>query len=60
MKGQTMAKGQKRSSKQPRKPKTAEPAGKKAAGPKYLHSKDVPQSVKLTALRVGQKSEKKQ
>jgi hypothetical protein len=55
-----MAKGQKRTSKQPRKPKTAEPGGKKAAGPKYLHSQHVPQSERLAALRSGQKSEKKQ
>lgn len=48
-----MAKGQKRSAKEPRKQKKAEP---KPAGPKYLRPAELVQSGKLGAQRPGQKS----
>jgi hypothetical protein len=47
-----MAKGQKRSGKEPRKLKSAE---KKPAGPKYLRPPELIQAAKPGAPRLGQK-----
>jgi hypothetical protein len=47
-----MSKGQKRSSKEPRKPKSD---GKKPAGPKYMRPPELVQSTKDIALRLGRK-----
>lgn len=47
-----MAKGQKRSSKEPRKLKAAD---KKPEGPKYLRPADIGQGMKPLTARLGQK-----
>jgi hypothetical protein len=47
-----MAKGQKRSSKEPRKPKSDE---KKPAGPKYMQPAELIQSAKDISPRLGRK-----
>jgi len=47
-----MAKGQKRSSKEPRKPKSD---SKKQSGPKYLRPPELVQTAKLGAPRPGTK-----
>ena len=47
-----MSKGQKRSSKEPRKPKSDE---KKATGPKYMQKPELVQSTKDIAPRLGRK-----
>jgi hypothetical protein len=53
----TMAKGQKRSSRQPRKPKTAD---KKLSGPKYLRPEKASPVGRVGAQRPGQRSAPKQ
>lgn len=50
-----MTKGQKRSSKEARKAKDPQTAGKKKAGPKYLRETEVLQVGKVGAKRSGQK-----
>ena len=50
-----MAKGQKRSSKEAKKAKDPQKAGKKQAGPKYLREAEVLQVGKVGALRAGRK-----
>lgn len=50
-----MAKGQKRSSKEARKAKAPDKAGKKSAGPKYLREATVLQTGKVGELRSQRK-----
>jgi len=50
-----MAKGQKRSSKEPRKLKGAGSGEKKNAGPKYLRQAEGPSSVKIATMGPGRK-----
>lgn len=50
-----MAKGQKRSNKEPKKLKGAERQAKKGAGPKYLRDAEVVQSALLRGKPRGQK-----
>jgi len=50
-----MAKGQKRSTKEPRKLKSAGGGEKKSAGPKYLRQEEGPPSVKINTMGPGRK-----
>jgi len=50
-----MAKGQKRSSKEAKKAKDPQKAGKKQAGPKYLRDAEVLQASRVGALRSQRK-----
>jgi hypothetical protein len=50
-----MAKGQKRSSKEAKKAKDPQKAGKKHAGPKYLREGEVLPAGKVGALKSGRK-----
>ncbi|MCT8970548.1 hypothetical protein [Microbaculum marinisediminis] len=50
-----MAKGQKRSTKEPKKQKAAEKKTKKLAGPKYLRQSEMIQSGKAGIQRLGLK-----
>lgn len=51
-----MAKGQKRSTREPKKLKGAETADKKGAGPRYLRQSEVLQAGKLRPKPPGQKA----
>ena len=49
-----MAKGQKRSSKEPKKQKDGEKKAKKLSGPKYLRQTEAPLLGKTLAQKIGQ------
>jgi hypothetical protein len=51
-----MAKGQKRSTREPKKLKESEKSAKKEAGPRYLRESEVLQAGKLRPKPPGQKS----
>jgi hypothetical protein len=48
-----MAKGQKRSSKEPKKQKDAEKKAKKLSGPKYLRQPEIPPTGNSDARKIG-------
>jgi hypothetical protein len=50
-----MAKGQKRTNREPKKKKGAEKSAKKQSGPKYLRQTESPLSASLGAQKIGQK-----